>query len=134
MSKDGIPMFKDGDKAMLVIYPQWVGARSFRTVEIGKVHKTGRLTLKGSRDQWSFSRGFLGDADHFATRHDRGLLLPWSDELALEINVEIQMQINCRKLNKIGDALSRVRDLEQSAKIRAVMPPELKALISEASQ
>lgn len=127
------PLFKDGDKAMLVSAPQWAGPRRLTAVTIGKVHKSGRLVLEGSKDQWRRCIGYGGEPDYFAKCSGRGYetLYQWSDDLAAEINAECLAAKNRRLVNKIGDALSRIRDDKTAAKLWSVMPKDLKDLIEE---
>lgn len=127
-------LFKDGDAAIMVRHPQWNGARSYRRVEIGKVHKTGRLTLKGEKQQWVCQRGW-GDEPNFfvATKgpnYER--LYPVCADMIAEIDAEQQAQKDLSQINRVGDALSRMRDRDDAVALWSILPKEVKDLVSDA--
>lgn len=125
-------MFNEGDKAMIVTIPQWGGDRSFVTVVIGKVHKSGRLTLLNYRDQWRKTKGFGDEPDYFSRCSGRGYerLVPLSDDLAKEIRAEKEASKNRLNVNKIGEMLSRIRDRDEGAHLWSIIPDELKAKLN----
>lgn len=131
------PLFKAGDKAMRVHIPHWGGARSFVTVEIGKVHKTGRLTLLNDKQQWSHTLGFNGEPDYF-TETGGGKwslngtrLYPFCEHMAKEIRAEQEAAKTLQNVRWVGEALGRLRNRDKAAKLWATMPDDLKALIDQ---
>lgn len=130
-------MFSNGETALLVNYPQWHGPRSYRVVKIGKVHKTGRLTLEVSRDQWRHQKGWNGEQDYFiptasSSANDR--LQKDSPELRAEIDREQEAQKKIRALFEIGAALQRVRNLEDGARIYDSLPDAVKSLAKQSQR
>jgi hypothetical protein len=128
-------LFKEGDKALKVTYPRFKVARSFVTVEIGKVHKTGRLTLLNDRAQWKLRRG-QGDNPDFFTPAGKDCyvqeqLYPMCKEMVAEIMAERSAHRNYVKLMKIGEALSKVCCVEEASVLWEAMPEMFKDLILE---
>jgi hypothetical protein len=128
-------LFKEGDIALKVSYPRFNGVRGFATVEIGKVHKTGRLTLLNDKAQWSLAKGFRDEPDFFtlASRDAYGntRLYPMCKEVVAEIMAERSAHRDHVKLRKIGEALSRVRCVEEAGALWESMPQLFKDLILE---
>jgi hypothetical protein len=128
-------LFKEGDIALKVSYPRFNGARSFATVEIGKVHKTGRLNLLGDKAQWTLRRGYKNDPDCFTPAgkdcYNQEQLYPMCKEMVAEIMAERSAHSNYIKLRKIGEALSKVRCVEEASALWEVMPQAFMDLILE---
>jgi hypothetical protein len=126
-------LFQEGDKALRVRTPRYNGARSFVTVEIGKVHKTGRLTLLNDKEQWRFAKGWGNDPDGFRlTGREHGgheTLYPMCKIMAQEIREEQQAAKDRSDLRKVGDAILRVRSHNEAASLWAIMPQKFKDLI-----
>jgi hypothetical protein len=128
-------LFKEGDIALKVSYPRLSGVRGFATVEIGKVHKTGRLTLLNDKEQWSLVKGFREEPDFFRpSSRDYGGnlgLYPMCKEMVAEIMAERSAYKDHVKLRKIGEALYKVRCVEEASALWEVMPRVFKDLILE---
>ena len=127
-------LFQEGDKALRVRTPRYNGARSFVTVQIGKVHKTGRLTLLNDKAQWAFAKGWGDDPDGFrltGREHGGGeTLYPMCKIMAQEIREEQQTAIDRSNLIKVGNAIVRVRSYDEAANLWAIMPQQFKDLIA----
>ena len=125
-------LFKAGDKAILVQKSGWSGTRSFREVEIGKVHKTGRLTLTYDKEQWKFYKGWRDDPDTFVkcgSFRCTDALYVWDEGLIKEIKEERRKERSRQLLNLLGEYLNRVRDKDEGAELWSIMPDEVKQKI-----
>jgi hypothetical protein len=128
-------LFKEGDIALKVSYPRFYGVRSYATVEIGKIHETGRLTLLGDKAQWTLRKGYKNIPDCFTPAgkdcYGQFQLYPMSKEMVAEIVAERSAYRDYINLRKIGEALSRVRCVEEASALWKVMPQAFKDLILE---
>lgn len=126
-------MFKDGDFAIKVHQGRWSSDRDFTKVEINKVHKSGRLTIKGSNQQWRLEKGWGDQPDYFlpCNGYYSERLYPWCERMVSEIRAEQKQKDHRLKLNKVGNVLSGIRDNDNGAELWALLPTKIKELIKE---
>lgn len=121
--------FAAGDKVVKIESGGWGGPRRFRTTTVAKVYKNGNFILEGDANRTQYRQ--TGSA--VGTGFSRGHIYHATDELLVELRQERDDHAIRLKVNRLGDTLSKMRDLTLAREVWAQLPEGVRNMVGESN-
>lgn len=121
--------FAAGDKVLRIESGSWVGPRRFHAATVAKVYKNGKFILEGDADRNQFRQ----NGSPVNSSYIRGQIHHATDELLVELRRERDDHEIRRKVNRLGDTFTMLRDLTLAREVWAQLPLAIRNMVKESN-